>query len=88
VARLGGDEFGLLLTETGEDGAQPFQDRLLAAASAARWQFGQTEGLSLSIGTASCPPAATLQEAVALADARMYADKRAYYLLRSSLGPV
>jgi diguanylate cyclase (GGDEF)-like protein len=79
VARLGGDEFGLLLTETGADGAEQFCQRLLAAAAEARWQLGQTDGLSLSIGTASCPPVATLPEALAVADARMYANKRAYY---------
>lgn len=84
VARLGGDEFGLVLTETGEAGAEQFCRRLLAAAAEARWRPGQTDGLSLSIGAASCPPVATLPEAMALADARMYVHKRAYYAQRGA----
>jgi diguanylate cyclase (GGDEF)-like protein len=79
VARLGGDEFAVLLTETGEAGAVLFCERVQRAAAAARWLDGQHVGLHLALGAAGCPPAVTLHEALNQADARMYADKRAYY---------
>jgi len=86
VARLGGDEFAVLLIECDEEGAHQFAQRLQAAAAGARWHFDQPMGLSLSIGVAGCPPAATARAAVALADNRMYANKRGYYAERVAAG--
>lgn len=65
LARHGGDEFALLLPATSEDGAEHVVGRLRAAHPAA-W----------SAGVAAWPREATLDAALAAADAGLYAVKR------------
>ena len=75
VARLGGDEFGLLVVA--QDGCSQPSDDLVDRVRRAVGDCGPVAGASLSasLGQASFPPAATLVDAVALADARARQDK-------------
>jgi diguanylate cyclase (GGDEF)-like protein len=66
LARHGGDEFAVLLPATSEDGAAHVVDRLRAA-----------HPMTWSAGVAAWPRAASLDSALAAADARLYASKRA-----------
>ncbi len=68
VARLGGDEFAILLPHVTPRGAELLKARLTAALRAA--------DISVSIGFALQSEAGSLDEAVKLADARMYRNKR------------
>jgi len=74
VARLGGDEFAVLLPNTDEAGAaatlQRVQARLHAHNTAA-----ENPVLRLSIGWATAEESISLQEALLLADKRMYEEK-------------
>jgi diguanylate cyclase (GGDEF)-like protein len=65
LARHGGDEFALLLPATSEDGADRVVDRLREA-----------HPMTWSAGTAAWPRGATLDSALAVADARLYDAKR------------
>lgn len=82
VARLGGDEFGMLVVRGagGEVDGQRIIDEIRAGIDA-RGLVGGVQ-LSMSFGTATCPPAATVDGAVAEADRRGMADKRARGLAR------
>jgi diguanylate cyclase (GGDEF)-like protein len=66
LARHGGDEFVLLLPATSEEGADATVVRLHAA-----------HPMAWSAGTASWPPGAPLDTALAVADTRLYEIKRA-----------
>jgi diguanylate cyclase (GGDEF)-like protein len=72
AARIGGDEFGILVAGDARlaDGIAARIDALLAGHSG-------IDGvrLSVSIGSASSPPARTLKEAFMTADARLYEHK-------------
>jgi diguanylate cyclase (GGDEF)-like protein len=74
LARIGGDEFAILVPDFAEDGAQ-------AVAAAIRRRMSETSvnGIPLhaSVGFASCPPCASLDDALRMADARLYDDKAA-----------
>ncbi|MBI5877061.1 MAG: PAS domain S-box protein [Chloroflexi bacterium] len=75
LARMGGDEFVLVLPETDAECAAQVMGRIREnVALANRAQAGVP--LSLSLGTATAMHG-DLQEALKLADARMYEDKRA-----------
>jgi diguanylate cyclase (GGDEF)-like protein len=74
IARIGGDEFAVLVPGAHEgDGA--------ALASGVRVSAAATDvnGIPLvaSLGVATCPPCTSLEEAVRLADERLYQDKAA-----------
>ncbi len=72
VARIGGDEFAVLLVGVDETGCEAIAARIrgkLAALAA-----GEVVG-SASLGAASCPPCGSLDEAVQLADERLYRTK-------------
>jgi diguanylate cyclase (GGDEF)-like protein len=73
LARIGGDEFAVLALDTSEGDASELADRVRRSILA----HGEVDGvrLSASIGFASAPPAAGLPEALAAADAAMYARK-------------
>lgn len=75
VARIGGDEFGVLLPETEADAMDKLVERIEAAADS--WR-GSNEDLrlSLSIGWAAPEPMEDLDEALRVADGRMYRAKR------------
>jgi diguanylate cyclase (GGDEF)-like protein len=71
VARIGGDEFGVLLRAADEAQAATWCSRL-EPGEAKRW----------SIGWAAVPPSASLCDAVAQADRRMYERKLARRMAR------
>jgi diguanylate cyclase (GGDEF)-like protein len=73
VARLGGDEFGLLLTETGVEGAATMLARIaesLRSATGDRWGVGATFG-----AVTFAEPPVDVDSAVRLADDLMYRCK-------------
>ncbi|MEA1943354.1 MAG: GGDEF domain-containing protein [Pseudomonadota bacterium] len=78
VGRLGGDEFGLVLTLTGHDGAQAKARELVDILHSSPFMH---EGKALSVGAAwGCHPLMPghkAEEAMAQADAAMYARKQA-----------
>lgn len=71
VARLGGDEFGILVTACCDAG-----DLAVAVRSAAA-EHPPICGMavSISVGTASCPPLPDVEDAIAMAD-RLVADDK------------
>jgi diguanylate cyclase (GGDEF)-like protein len=73
-ARIGGDELAILVQGSDTTAMQLQQD--VRAAIEAAPPLGDFL-LSASLGSASSPPATAVSDAVALADARMYADKQA-----------
>ncbi len=81
AARYGGDEFAVLLPHTDHTGAVVVADRLrLAVASSPVLKSSAAceAGVTVSVGVASLPAdAATPQELICKADARLYAAKRA-----------
>ena len=79
AARIGGDEFALLLPGLDERGGQHVIDNVLKLVELNN-QFYPGALLSFSIGMAACESGDRLEGTVALADARMYEAKRAYYL--------
>jgi diguanylate cyclase (GGDEF)-like protein len=75
VARLGGDEFGLLLPETDSDEAEALLQRVHSTLAAAMMMHGWNVGFSIGAATFLTPPV-SVDEAMAGADALMYAAKR------------
>ena len=83
VARVGGDEFGVLLTFTGDDGAQCKAASIERAIAAATFHFADKDGhckefrLGASIGVHACGDDADMDpEAwLSLADAAMRKHK-------------
>lgn len=75
IARIGGDEFAALLPDTDPSAGEAVRRRVLAACGA--WE-GSRPGirLSLSLGWATPRPGDRLDDAMARADAAMYAAKR------------
>ena len=73
VARIGGDEFGVLLPGTDESAARAVVQRI-ESELAERVTRGQP--IAASLGWTTCPPGGRLVDAVAAADAAMYAEKR------------
>lgn len=67
VARVGGDEFAIMVQDITKDEAHAMQERLKLALSRAN--------IKMSIGLAFLSECGSLEEAIAIADARMYEDK-------------
>ena len=78
VARTGGDEFVVLMDHPGERGALELVDRVRKASAAVAEAAQQPwlAQLRLSIGQASSADGIAIDELLAQADSRMYADKR------------
>jgi diguanylate cyclase (GGDEF)-like protein len=78
VGRLGGDEFGVVLTLTGRDGAEAKAQELVDIVSGTPFTH---DGHSLTVGAAwGCHPLEAgnqAEDAMARADAAMYARKQA-----------
>jgi diguanylate cyclase (GGDEF)-like protein len=74
IARVGGDEFALLF----EDDAAMQTERVAHALRRAIAEHAPLDGFSLSasIGWATCPPATSVEDAMRIADERVYAEKR------------
>jgi diguanylate cyclase (GGDEF)-like protein len=72
LARIGGDEFAVLVQGAGED-----EGTSLAADIGRSVAAAERDGVPLlaSLGVAACPPCASVEDAVRLADARLYQDK-------------
>ena len=75
-ARLGGDEFVLLLPDTALDDAVRLAEALVGRLLRGSAAPGFPTTVSVSVGVAAMPPASSLRELVAMADAAMYAAKR------------
>lgn len=73
VARLGGDEFGILVTEP----CDPGDLAVAVRRAAAEHPTICGTAVSISVGTASCPPLFDVEDAVALADRLVSDDKSA-----------
>jgi diguanylate cyclase (GGDEF)-like protein len=77
VVRYGGDEFLLVLSETDEPGSQIVMSRI--RQKVAEWDRANRLGnfsIGISLGLHQHVPGETVEQAVAEADARMYADKQ------------
>jgi diguanylate cyclase (GGDEF)-like protein len=74
TARLGGDEFAVLLAGDAARGDEAFLDRLRATVRACP-PIGDTS-LSVSAGRATCPPEATVEDAVRRADEAARREKQ------------
>jgi diguanylate cyclase (GGDEF)-like protein len=77
VCRIGGDEFAILLPGAGDRDCAEVVERLRAAIEDAG------SGLSAAIGSASVPPAASLEEARRAADSALYDEKSLSALART-----
>ena len=73
VARIGGDEFGVLATGLDQAGATELAARVRDAVSD-RESVGGFR-LQTSVGVATVPPSASLDEAFLAADSALYAEK-------------
>lgn len=80
-ARLGGDEFVMLVFDGLDNTADSLEQRLCTALQERALQAGLDYPVSLSIGVAQYNPATpcTLLDLLAVADARMYAQKKRLY---------
>ncbi|HET7275032.1 MAG TPA: diguanylate cyclase [Longimicrobiaceae bacterium] len=78
IARIGGDEFAALAAETAEGAAEQLVERIRERVGERNERGDLPYELSLSIGVASFSPEnpCTIDEMLAEADRRMYAEKR------------
>ena len=76
VARVGGDEFVVLLPATDAEAANAAVERIKAIADRRRREI-RSYPFSISVGTASAETGDALQDALRIADMRMYAEKAA-----------
>jgi diguanylate cyclase (GGDEF)-like protein len=75
VARLGGDEFGLLLPETGSDGAETAVRRIRARLEDVKFGVAGSPGVSVGVVTLPYPEVYHPDEALALAEAALLRAK-------------
>ena len=75
ICRLGGDEFVILLPATDEVATGAIMARIRGLLAQQRQELPR---LSLALGMATASDAAQINEALILADQRMYRDKAAY----------
>lgn len=76
AARIGGDEFAALLPGMGEGEAQHVVLRIRKRIQEANKTATKKRPIGLAVGAATAASGAGLPEALRLADARMYEDKR------------
>ncbi|HWQ05380.1 MAG TPA: diguanylate cyclase [Longilinea sp.] len=76
IARIGGDEFAILLQETDEIQLNQAIIRLRHNLEQANDRLPEVEQISFSIGGATTAPTRGLNQALMLADMRMYHQKR------------
>ncbi len=76
IARIGGDEFAILLQETDEVQLNQAIIRLRHNLEQANARLPESEQISFSIGGATTTPTRGLNQAMMLADMRMYHQKR------------
>jgi diguanylate cyclase (GGDEF)-like protein len=77
VGRLGGDEFGLILSHTNQDAAAVLANRLPQELkdNPISWN-GVHLNLSMSYGIVTMKPGIDVQDTMAMADSKMYQQKR------------
>ena len=77
VTRIGGDEFVVVLDNPGDRGPLEMMDRVRRAAAELGTSIAEpwVNGLRLSLGYASTAEGTPVEQLLALADRRMYADK-------------
>ncbi|WP_418316874.1 diguanylate cyclase domain-containing protein [Piscinibacter sakaiensis] len=78
AARIGGDEFALLLPASDEQAGERMTERINELTELNNTFYGGSV-LSFSIGSATCQKGERLEQALHLADQRMYQSKTAYY---------
>lgn len=78
AARLGGDEFGILLPGVDARGAGQLIERIELLVDLNN-QFYHGPRLSLACGSATCAEGERIEQAMSLADSRMYEAKRDFY---------
>ena len=78
AARIGGDEFALLLPGADERGAEQLIERIHELVDLNNQFYGGT-ALSFALGAATCHHGDRLEDALNMADRRMYASKKAFY---------
>jgi len=77
VARLGGEEFGLLLPDTGEEGARAAAERVRGAVASSRVGLnGRMAAVTASVGIAVAPGPADPGALYRAADRALYEAKR------------
>jgi diguanylate cyclase (GGDEF)-like protein/PAS domain S-box-containing protein len=79
AARIGGDEFALLLPATDDVGGQKIMSRIEELV-ALNNRFYDGPPLSFAMGMATGDKGASLEDVMTRADARMYENKREYYM--------
>jgi len=79
AARIGGDEFALLLPATDEPGGQKVMERIGQLVTLNN-RFYDGLPLSFAMGMATGHKSASLEDVMTQADARMYENKRDYYM--------
>lgn len=77
VGRLGGDEFGLILSHTNQDAAAVLTNRLPQQLRDNPISWNEVQlNLSMSYGIVTIKPGIDVQDAMAMADSKMYQQKR------------
>jgi diguanylate cyclase (GGDEF)-like protein len=84
VARIGGDEFGAILRYSDEQQGAAWYERLVSRLAVLNDGAGGAEKLMISVGFAETSSELTITDALAEADARMYAQKLARREARSA----
>lgn len=79
AARIGGDEFALLLPATDAAGGEKLMERIEHLVSLNN-RFYDGPRLSFAMGVATGDRGASLEDVMTQADARMYENKREYYV--------
>lgn len=78
VARIGGEEFAIILPATSQGGALEQAERLREALAASRYEYqGTSYALTASLGVASSPGIASVDDLARNADLALYAAKGA-----------
>ncbi|MBU1565124.1 MAG: GGDEF domain-containing protein [Proteobacteria bacterium] len=77
VGRLGGDEFGLILSHTNQDAAAVLVNRLHQELKDNPISWNEVHlNVSMSFGIVKIEPSVDVQDTMAMADSKMYQQKR------------
>jgi diguanylate cyclase (GGDEF)-like protein len=76
IARIGGDEFAVLLPGVDEEKSEKMRTRILEGITIHNHQENCEYEISVSIGSATIQKGESLEDAIKLADERMYGEKQ------------